>query len=168
MAFKRVKPLPKARQPVLADLFDMEEPFDQPDNEHAVYADEGLKSYQEAPFKHKITTRHEWMRRVAKAVYVGVDAKEIPTKDLRIISHLSGDDPLNLKYADRIKSPTTGIRAFCINCQGGSVAGVRNCTAVSCPLYPFRMANNPFLGKLVNAEANAEDIEEPEDANQEA
>ena len=31
------------------------------------------------------------------------------------------------------------IRAKCIDCMGGDKSEVRKCTAVKCPLFPFRM-----------------------------
>lgn len=31
------------------------------------------------------------------------------------------------------------IRAKCIDCMGGDKSEVRKCTAVNCPLFPFRM-----------------------------
>jgi len=36
------------------------------------------------------------------------------------------------------------IRAKCIDCFGGSEAEARKCTALACPLWPFRMASNPW------------------------
>jgi len=36
------------------------------------------------------------------------------------------------------------IRAFCIDCQGGSPAEVRRCGAIQCPLWAFRMGTDPW------------------------
>jgi len=42
-----------------------------------------------------------------------------------------------------ILSPIKAIRANCIDCCGGQLKEVRECPAVDCPLYPFRMGTNP-------------------------
>lgn len=36
------------------------------------------------------------------------------------------------------------IRAYCIDCSGGSKADVKNCAVTNCPLYEFRFGTNPF------------------------
>lgn len=51
------------------------------------------------------------------------------------------------RYKERIKSPITAIRAFCITCMGGYVKEVKNCTAPKCPLYPVRLGVNVFSAK---------------------
>lgn len=42
------------------------------------------------------------------------------------------------------ESPMRAIRAKCIDCSGGVVTEARKCVAIGCPLWPFRMASNPF------------------------
>ena len=44
-------------------------------------------------------------------------------------------------------SPIKAIRARCVDCCGGVVGEVRKCTALRCPLWPFRIGKNPFHGK---------------------
>ena len=46
-----------------------------------------------------------------------------------------------------ITNPVKAIRAFCLECCGGSPAEVKECTGVSCSLYPFRLGRNPFRQK---------------------
>lgn len=113
-----------------------------------------------APFSRKKESLYRWQKAVATIVYAKTETSDIPTEDLRIIAHLSSDDAHDTKYADRIKSPVTAVRAFCINCQGGGIANVRNCTNMVCPLFPFRMGSNALFGRIANADAVAEDIEE--------
>lgn len=36
------------------------------------------------------------------------------------------------------------IRAFCIECMGGSMTEVENCTAPRCPLFEFRRGKDPM------------------------
>lgn len=48
---------------------------------------------------------------------------------------------------EEIVSPLKAIRAKCLDCCCGSVAEVRKCTAVGCPLYPFRFGSNPYRAK---------------------
>jgi hypothetical protein len=38
------------------------------------------------------------------------------------------------------------IRAKCLDCCCGQQSEVRKCTAVRCPLWPYRMGTNPFHG----------------------
>lgn len=45
------------------------------------------------------------------------------------------------------------IRAFCIECSGGSKAEARKCTAVGCQLWPYRMGTNPFSDRKGNPDA---------------
>jgi hypothetical protein len=53
-------------------------------------------------------------------------------------------DSVERTYRTRIASPLTGIRAFCVECKGGSPRGVAKCDMVSCPLWSFRMGRNRF------------------------
>ena len=41
------------------------------------------------------------------------------------------------------RSMAAGIKAFCLECMGWERAGVAECTAPACPLYPYR----PFGGE---------------------
>lgn len=47
------------------------------------------------------------------------------------------------------------VRAFCIECSGGSEAEARKCTATKCQLWPYRMGRNPFR-KPMSEERKAE------------
>jgi hypothetical protein len=51
-----------------------------------------------------------------------------------------------IRYRNRIKNRATAITAMCIVCQGGR-KGVAECTAIECPLWPFRLGGDPFRGK---------------------
>jgi hypothetical protein len=44
-------------------------------------------------------------------------------------------------------TPLTSIRAFCLLCVGDCEAGVRRCTDMRCPLYPYRMRQRPDTTK---------------------
>lgn len=48
-----------------------------------------------------------------------------------------------------IQNPVKAIRAFCIDCCGGSSNEVKLCTAPNCVLYPFRLGRNPFRTKRI-------------------
>lgn len=66
-----------------------------------------------------------------------------------LIAHIrapTGNDNTVNKYRARIKSRQTAIRAYCVWCQGGDMAGVRTCSTPTCPLYSFRMGKNLFFG----------------------
>jgi hypothetical protein len=36
------------------------------------------------------------------------------------------------------------IRRRCIDCNGGELSEVRFCQAIECPLWPFRMGDDPY------------------------
>jgi hypothetical protein len=38
------------------------------------------------------------------------------------------------------------IRAFCVQCMGGSEKAVRLCTSPGCSHFPYRMGRNPYTG----------------------
>ena len=63
---------------------------------------------------------------------VGRDPRTLPIADLAALGHIS---------------PIKAIRAKCIDCCCGQISEVRNCTAVNCPLWAFRMGKNVFRGK---------------------
>ncbi len=48
---------------------------------------------------------------------------------------------------EKITSPIKAIRAFCLECSGDSAREVKECTARSCVLYPFRFGENPYRTK---------------------
>lgn len=54
-------------------------------------------------------------------------------------------------YRNRIRSPLTAIRAYCVLCEGGSQAS-SNCTGTQCPLWPYRKGKNSMFGKLKDKE----------------
>lgn len=66
------------------------------------------------------------------------------------------------KYKASIKNRTTAIRAFCMNCQGADIVGVRECPSVTCPLHPFRMGKDPLRGWDI-PKAEEPDIDEDEE-----
>lgn len=49
--------------------------------------------------------------------------------------------------AKKKTNPVKAIRAFCIDCCGGSAYEVKLCTAPKCALYPFRLGKNPYRTK---------------------
>ena len=46
-----------------------------------------------------------------------------------------------------ITNPIKAIRAFCVECCGGSPNEVKLCTAKGCQLYAFRHGKNPYRSK---------------------
>lgn len=48
---------------------------------------------------------------------------------------------------NEITNPVKAIRAKCIDCSGGQVNEVKECTHTKCALYPFRMGKNPYRTK---------------------
>lgn len=78
----------------------------------------------------------------------GANPKALPFDELseHIRQGYEHQDTIEKKYAARISNRATAIRSFCVNCQGGFVAGVKDCASVTCPLHPFRMGKDPFRG----------------------
>jgi len=58
----------------------------------------------------------------------------------------------------RMKTPVKSIRAYCIECQGGSHKEVRLCTSYDCPLYGYRMGKRPSQETLATIEKFSEKI----------
>ena len=56
---------------------------------------------------------------------------------------------MNKSEENVITNPVKAIRAFCIDCCGGSSNEVKLCTAPKCALYPFRLGKNPYRTKRV-------------------
>lgn len=87
--------------------------------------------------------------------------KYLPVQDLlNMVRQRNWDDNVEAVYRDRIKSPLTGIRAFCVFCAGGSPKAATECSTVHCSLWPFRTGKNPFFGKLKGADTEVSDDDE--------
>ena len=54
-----------------------------------------------------------------------------------------------------MKTPIKSIRAYCIDCQGGSFKEVRLCTSRDCPLYAYRMGKRPSQETLDTIEEHS-------------
>jgi len=107
---------------------------------------------------------------VITMVYAGDNPKHVPAKYLRYaLDFPIAGTTLGPEQRARVKSPITAIRAFCLNCQGNDSVGVRECPAVNCQFWAFRMGNNAFYGKLGEAEVEVSDTELAlEDSEEEA
>lgn len=150
---------------MLESLFESLYEFDATD-EYEEEANRLLALFLSSPIKSRALRFYRWKQAVIRAVYCTTDPKEIPLEDLLILTSHTSDDHTRVKYAEKIRSPITAIRAYCYNCQGCDISGVRNCTAMHCALYPFRMGRNPFYGKLADADSEVvEDIEEDAEAS---
>jgi hypothetical protein len=68
----------------------------------------------------------------------GADPRSIPAATLRAAGH----EPGSLLHV---------IREKCLDCCCGQAAEVRRCTAYQCPLWPYRLASNPFLRGRTNS-----------------
>ena len=70
---------------------------------------------------------------------------------------ISGKNPNEVDVQDLVdlgveSSFRKMIRLKCLDCCGGSTVEVRHCTAIKCPLWAFRMGNNPLRGKVGKGE----------------
>ncbi len=92
-------------------------------------------------------------------IYAGCDPKKVPNEHLQhAVRFPTSVDFHHNASLNRVKNVNTGIRAFCIRCQGGDTVSVRNCPSAICPLFPFRMGKNPFYGKFSEDATSASDL----------
>lgn len=87
-------------------------------------------------------------RAVGTAIFGGDDPKAMRTEDLLALVKVSSNgDNVEGRYRDRIRSPLTAIRSYCVECSGGSPKQAGECVQVSCPLWMFRFGTNPLFGQ---------------------
>jgi hypothetical protein len=67
----------------------------------------------------------------ADGTVVGQDPRALSTDELRALGH-------------RGKPLLQAMRRRCVDCCGGKKDEVRRCTAVACPLWPYRMGTDPW------------------------
>lgn len=62
------------------------------------------------------------------------------------------------RYKAKVDNRASAIRAHCVECSGGIISEVRNCTVVKCALYPFRNGEDPHRKKRTDgfAKKNSE------------
>lgn len=53
---------------------------------------------------------------------------------------------------NEITSPLKAIRAFCLDCVGGSAQDVKECSSKICVLKPFRFGKNPYTKRELTEE----------------
>lgn len=70
------------------------------------------------------------------------------------VRNLTGEQ---LEAAGIMRQPVlAAIRAKCLDCCGGMLAEVRDCTSTGCALWPYRFNHNPFrVGREMSAEERA-------------
>jgi len=56
------------------------------------------------------------------------------------------------------RRPLAAIRLFCLECLGGSVHEVRNCTSSDCSLYAFRMGKRPVQSESPTSEVDQDSL----------
>jgi len=86
-----------------------------------------------------------------KVLYFGKNPKEIPKAALL--------DNLRNAEHQRVTNPASGVRAFCLFCMGGQAVEVRQCPAMTCPLWAFRLGKNPLFGRKL---PEVEDVVNPD------
>lgn len=70
---------------------------------------------------------------------------------------LIGKDPRKVLPSDLAPyhgpiSAQKAIRKFCVDCSGGSPSEANKCTAIGCPLWPFRCGVSPWRKRLTPEE----------------
>lgn len=78
----------------------------------------------------------------------GANPKEIDRTELRQVNTQPlHEDATSDKSRAAVKNPRTAIRAYCVSsCMCGQPSLVRECTSITCVLWPFRMGADPFRG----------------------
>ena len=51
-----------------------------------------------------------------------------------------------------VKTPIKAIRAYCLDCMGGSSNEVKLCPSKDCFLWAYRFGKNPFLERRMSEE----------------
>ncbi|ALT58115.1 hypothetical protein FDG94_gp123 [Pseudomonas phage SM1] len=65
-------------------------------------------------------------------------------------------DAIIQNYKSKATSYKTAIRSHCVDCMGGLVQSIKDCTSYDCSLYPFRMGENPYDARTVKAREKKE------------
>lgn len=116
----------------------------------------GIHDPKVDPYEGSHPDRAGIQREDAKAILMGLffdqpkqDPKDMRVQDLLVNLRLQDNpgDSIEATYRKRIGSPLTGIRAFCVECKGGSPRAVAKCDIISCPLWTMRMGRNRFRSK---------------------
>lgn len=86
--------------------------------------------------------------------------KQVPVEKLlagvRHVQNSGKAGKMEAFYRDRIRSPLTAVRAFCVLCMDGA-RKANDCESVTCPLWAFRDGHNGFFGRFRESEvADAE------------
>lgn len=83
------------------------------------------------------------LERAADGTVIGQDPRSLTPPELRELGH-------------RGKPLLQAMRRRCVDCCGGKADEVRRCTAVACPLWPYRMGTDPWHAEPVRPVARAE------------
>jgi|TARA_Y100000310_G_scaffold88415_1_gene85379 hypothetical protein len=89
------------------------------------------------------------------SLMLGKDPEELPRDLLEKALNTPRNDGygFEIRYRSAITKETgrgvtnSAIRAFCMDCLGYSPDDIRDCTSLTCVLWPFRMGTNPFRAK---------------------
>jgi hypothetical protein len=60
------------------------------------------------------------------------------------------------KFTKGVTNRKSAIRAMCVTCMGGMLYEVAKCTSTGCPLYAYRMGENPNDARTIAAKAKKE------------
>lgn len=96
--------------------------------------------------------------------YGGMDPFDIPRAELMhaINNPLPDTVFVDLDSRKRVNGPNRAIRAKCMECQGNNLKWVHDCNKINCQLWPFRLATNPFYGRLASIDENDEIVDSDE------
>ena len=84
-----------------------------------------------------------------------IKEKKNPPETLPELTEEEDKERVVEMYRDKVHNPMSGIRAFCVECQGGYLAEIKRCDRSKenalargekqwCSLWEFRMGNNPY------------------------
>lgn len=83
----------------------------------------------------------------------GMDSAE---RSGRAASSRTDYDAVVQKFRNNATNRKNAIRAKCVECMGGMVYEVAKCTSKDCPLWEFRMGENPNDARTIAAKAKKE------------
>lgn len=92
-----------------------------------------------------------------------IKEKKKPPEELEELTEEEDKERVVEIYRERVHNPMSGIRAFCVECQGGYLGEINKCDRSKenalaaghkrwCPLWEFRKGNNPYHNRKAKGE----------------
>lgn len=84
------------------------------------------------------------------------DAMEGAERSARAASSRTDYEAVCERFKGAVTNRKSAIRAMCVTCMGGAVYEVARCTSSTCPLFPYRMGEDPNDARTIKAKEKRE------------